>query len=127
MAKLLDLQTFINDKGRLTVIEKILPFEIKRIFFIYGVDDSVRGKHRHRLTSQAAICMQGSCKIYNQSSQTNPEEVYFLNAPDKCLLLMPDDFHWMTSFTPDCILMVMASHFYSEEDYIFTPYYPISV
>lgn len=40
MAYLIDLRTFSNARGNLTVIEKIIPFDIKRIFYIYGVDDS---------------------------------------------------------------------------------------
>ena len=63
MAELIDLTTFIDKRGHLTVIEKVIPFEIKRIFYIYGVDDSTRGGHRHKQTSQAAICIKGSCNV----------------------------------------------------------------
>ena len=48
MARLIDLKTFTDTRGNLTVIEKVIPFDIKRIFYIYGVDDSRRGGHRHR-------------------------------------------------------------------------------
>ena len=40
MAHIIDLKTFTDDRGNLTVIEKVIPFDIKRIFYIYGVDDS---------------------------------------------------------------------------------------
>jgi WxcM-like, C-terminal len=52
MAHLINLKTFCDQRGNLTVIEKIIPFDIKRIFYIYGVDSSVRGKHRHKKTIQ---------------------------------------------------------------------------
>ena len=55
MAELIDLKTYTDQHGNLTVIEKVIPFDIKRIFYIYGVDDSVRGGHRHHKTIQAAI------------------------------------------------------------------------
>ena len=42
MAQLINLRTFTDKRGNLTVIEKVIPFDIKRIFYIYGVDDSVR-------------------------------------------------------------------------------------
>ena len=61
MAELIDLKTYTDRRGNLTVIEKVIPFDIKRIFYIYGVDDSVRGGHRHHKTVQAAICLQGHC------------------------------------------------------------------
>jgi len=64
MAQVLQLKTFTGSRGNLTVIEKEIPFPIKRIFYIYNVDQSVRGKHRHHKTIQAAICIKGACKIF---------------------------------------------------------------
>ncbi len=120
MAHLIDLQTFTDKRGNLTVIEKIIPFEIRRIFYIYGVDDSRRGGHRHHKTIQAAICLRGSCKIYNNDGER--EETFDLNAPSKCLILETRDWHEMFDFTPDAILMVLASENYDPADYIFQPY-----
>ena len=45
MAHLIDLKTFTDKRGNLTVIERVIPFDIKRVFYIYGVDDSKRGGH----------------------------------------------------------------------------------
>ncbi|MGV3706988.1 MAG: sugar 3,4-ketoisomerase [Arcticibacter sp.] len=120
MAKLLNLKTFTDKRGNLTVIEKIIPFDIKRIFYIYGVDDSVRGGHRHHRTIQAAICIRGKCTIFNDDS-TDQEE-FQLDSPDKCLLLEPEDWHQMHSFSEDAILMVLASEFFDAGDYIYEPY-----
>lgn len=120
MAKIIDLKTFTDNRGNLTVIEKVIPFTIQRIFYIYGVNDSKRGGHRHHKTIQAAICIKGSCTIYNNDGKK--EEVFQLNAPNKCLLLEPNDWHSMYDFTPDAILMVLASETFDEKDYIFQPY-----
>ena len=51
MAHIIDLKTFTDDRGNLTVIEKVIPFDIKRIFYIYGVDDSTRDRKSTRLNS----------------------------------------------------------------------------
>lgn len=120
MAYLIDLKTFTDKRGNLTVIERTIPFDIKRIFYIYGVDDSKRGGHRHHKTVQAAVCIKGSCKIYNHNGET--EETYHLDAPNKCLVLETRDWHTMFDFTPDAILMVLASEYFDEKDYIFEPY-----
>lgn len=120
MARLINLQTFTDNRGNLTVIEKVVPFDIKRIFYIYGVDNSERGKHRHKQTVQAAICIKGSCKIY--STDGVGEEVFTLDTPSKCLILEPKDWHKMYAFTPDSILMVLASTYFDPDDYIFEPY-----
>ncbi len=120
MAAIIDLKTFTDKRGNLTVIEKVIPFDIKRIFYIYGVDNSKRGGHRHHKTIQAAICIKGSCSIYNNNG--TKEEIFELNTPNKCLIIEPDDWHTMNNFTPDAILMVLASENFDEKDYIFEPY-----
>ena len=120
MAYLIDLKTFTDKRGNLTVIEKVIPFNVKRIFYIYGVDDSKRGGHRHLKTIQAAVCIKGSCTIYNNDGKK--EENFQLDKPNKCLIVGPDDWHSMYNFTPDAILMVLASEYFEEADYIFEPY-----
>ncbi len=120
MAYLIDLRTFTDKRGNLTVIEKSIPFDIKRIFYIYGVDSSVRGGHRHYKTIQAAICIKGECKIYNNDSVS--ESTFHLNKPNKCLLLEPKDWHQMHDFSSDAILMVLASEYFDPGDYIFEHY-----
>lgn len=120
MAKIIDIRTFTDARGNLTVIEKVLPFDIKRIFYIYGVDSSVRGGHRHRKTYQAAICLKGHCIVYNNDGLN--EDTFILDNPAKCLLLEPKDWHQMHDFTPDAILMVLASEYFDPGDYIFEKY-----
>lgn len=120
MPKLIDLITFTDQRGNLTVVEKVLPFTIKRAFFIYGVDSSKRGGHRHATTMQAAICIKGSCRIYCNDGEI--ECFHQLDSPSKCLIIDARDWHFMDQFTPDTILMVFASTYYVEDDYIFEPY-----
>ncbi|HET9278552.1 MAG TPA: FdtA/QdtA family cupin domain-containing protein [Flavitalea sp.] len=120
MAYQIDLKTFTDKRGNLTVIEKIVPFEIKRIFYIYGVDNSVRGGHRHHKTIQAAICIQGTCHIHNNNGKE--KQLFILDQPNKCLILEPSDWHTMDHFSNDAILMVLASEYFDEKDYIFEPY-----
>lgn len=120
MAELISLKTFTDARGNLTVIEKIIPFDIKRIFYIYGVDDSRRGGHRHHKTIQAAFCIKGSCTIYNNDGKE--EKDFVLDTPDKCLILHPKDWHEMYKFSEDAILMVLASEYFEAEDYIYNKY-----
>jgi hypothetical protein len=120
MARVIDLKTFTDARGNLTVIERILPFEIKRIFYIYGIDRSARGGHRHRRTYQAAIALKGSCAIENHDG--TKRETFVLDDPSRCLLLEPRDWHKMYDFTPDAILMVIASEYFDPDDYIYEPY-----
>jgi dTDP-4-dehydrorhamnose 3,5-epimerase-like enzyme len=120
VAHLINLKTFCDQRGNLTVIEKVFPFDIKRVFYIYGVDSSVRGKHRHKKTVQAATCIQGTCTIWNNDG--SKKEEFILDSPDKCLILEPIDWHKMYNFSPDAILMVFASEYFDHNDYIFEEY-----
>lgn len=125
MAKLIDLKTVTDKRGNLTVInnsetERVIPFDIKRIFYIYGVDNETRGWHRHHITIQAAICLQGECRILNNDGEK--KETFILNRPDICLILEPQDWHQMDSFSHNAILMVLASEYFDKEDYIGEPY-----
>lgn len=120
MAYLLDLTSFTDKRGNLTVIEKVMPFDIKRIFYIYGVDSSVRGGHRHKKTIQAAICIKGSCYINNHNGVAR--STFILNRPDQCLIIEPADWHTMDRFSGDAILMILASEYFDHNDYIFEPY-----
>ena len=120
MAYLIDLKTFTDVRGNLTVIENVLPFNIKRIFYIYGVDGSVRGGHRHHKTIQAAICIKGKCKIHNNDGVS--KDTFSLNKPSQCLILEQKDWHEMFGFSKNAILMVLASENFEESDYIFEKY-----
>ena len=69
MAKIIPIRTIKDTRGDLTVIQDELPFEVKRIFYIYNSDRSERGGHRHLKTKQAAICVTGECKIYTNNGK----------------------------------------------------------
>ena len=120
VAQIIQLKTFIDNRGCLTVIEKEIPFTIKRIFYIYGVDDSQRAAHRHKKTIQALICINGSCHVKNNNGKI--KEDFFLNTKTQCLILQPEDWHIVDCFSKDCILMVLASEYFDENDYIFENY-----
>ncbi len=121
MPQLLTLKTHSDNRGSLSVMDDHeIPFLIKRIFYIYNVDDSKRGGHRHHKTSQALICITGSCSIecYNGKEKTT----YLLDHPKKCLIVYPEDWHIMENFSHNTVLLVLASHYYDKDDYIFEQY-----
>lgn len=106
-------------RGNLTVIESSIqvPFEIKRVFYIYGASKDVRrGGHAHYKTRQALISLSGSCKVSLDNIRRKDDVV--LDSPRTMLILEPNDWHEMFDFTEDCVLLVLASHHYDEQDYI---------
>ncbi len=115
MAYLIELPTFTNESGSLTVVEKVLPFEVKRFYYIYDVV-SKRGGHRHKKNMQALICLGGNCEIYVNNGGN--EKIFNLNSPRKCLVLEAKDWHTMDKFSKGATLLVFASEFYDVDDYI---------
>lgn len=115
MASLIKLQTIHQSRGNLTVIEKILPFPVKRVFYIYDVPEgSVRGGHCHKRTRMALIALQGRCTV--SGAWTAWE--YRLDDPSTALLLEPPDWHEMRFDLPGTILLCLASEEFDEDDYI---------
>jgi len=121
MAKMLNLKSYTDKRGCLTVIEEQLDFVIQRVFYIYNVDNSIRGGHRHKVTKQAVICIKGQCIVSNNNGKIKEE--FVLNTPDHCLILEPNDWHTMHHFSKDSILFVLASTKFDPTDYIYEPYY----
>ncbi|MCL6557015.1 MAG: FdtA/QdtA family cupin domain-containing protein [Burkholderiales bacterium] len=116
---IITLPTFNDSRGSLTVLERALPFEIARIYWIYGANGQTRGGHRHKVTRQALIAINGSVSLYLNDGVT--EETVVLSEPSQCLLVEPKVWHTMT-FGENAVLLVLASHPYDRTDYIDTPY-----
>ncbi len=112
---IIKLPTFLDARGGLTVLDGALPFEIKRIYWIYGADGQARGGHRHGKTRQALIAVTGAVSMYMNDGRRS--ETVFLNDPTHCLLVEPKDWHTMT-FGPGSVLLVLSSEPYDRADYI---------
>ena len=123
MAHIIELNTFVDQRGNLSVIDDVqsmLPFKIKRVFYIYNIDDSQRGGHRHYKTMQAAICINGSCTV--SCNNGKEKKVFKLDSANKCLIINSEDWHTMENFLKGSILLVFASEKFDDKDYIFKPY-----
>tara|TARA_B110000503_G_C7057685_1_gene375217 strand:- start:328 stop:735 length:408 start_codon:yes stop_codon:yes gene_type:complete len=108
-----------DERGSLVALEsnKDVPFDIKRVYYIFGTKEGVsRGFHAHRNLKQVAVCVAGSCQFVLDNGDL--KESIVLNNPLNGILI--DGLMWreIHDITPDCVLMVLASEYYSEEDYI---------
>lgn len=108
-----------DERGSLVALEgeKTVPFNIKRVYYIFGTQQGVaRGFHAHLNLQQVAICVTGRCRMVLDDG-TSREEAW-LDSPTKGLVI--GNFVWreMHDFSPDCVLLVLASEHYDENDYI---------
>lgn len=120
MASLIDLPTRRDPRGALTVIDGVLPFPVRRVYYIYDCSGQSRGGHRHVKTYQALICVRGACTVDWDNGQKTGTVV--LDVPDRLLLVPPEDWHSMRDMTPNTMLLVLASEPYDPADYIIERY-----
>ena len=116
-SKIIEIPTFEDERGFLTVMEDILPFNIERIYWIYSADEQTRGGHGHKITKQALVAVSGTIDL--KINDGNKETLYILDNPSKCLIVEPEDWHTMF-FKNNAVLLVFASHTYDKKDYIYT-------
>lgn len=94
-----------------------IPFEIKRIYYIYEVNqEKRRGFHSHKKLEQVLICVHGSVKILLKTP--DEEKIVKLNNPNKGLYIGPNIWREMYDWEDDAVLLVLASNHYDEKDYI---------
>lgn len=118
--QLLNFRVRGDERGSLIALEGLstqIPFEIKRVYYIFGTTTNiVRGKHAHYNLKQVLVCTSGRCDIDVFDGATR--QTISLDTPTKGLLI--DGFIWreMKNFSPDCVLMVLASEHHNEKDYV---------
>lgn len=108
-----------DDRGQLVALEeyKDIPFDIKRVYYIYRTEEGVRrGFHAHKNLEQILVCVHGNCKILLDNG-TEKENV-LLDNPCEGLYISNDIWREMYDFSPDAVLLVLASEPYDEGDYI---------
>jgi len=106
-------------RGSLISLEsqKNIPFEIKRVYYIFGTLPGVsRGFHAHKALEQIIVCISGSCRFVLDDGVKKEEVV--LNSPEKSVLIKSMIWREMHDFSTDCIILVLASDYYDEGDYI---------
>ena len=108
-----------DERGSLVALEQYneIPFELKRVCYIFGTKtDCSRGFHAHKKLEQILVCVSGSCDIL--VSNGRERKSIHLNKPNQGLYIGPMLWREMMNFTIDCVLLVFASEYYDEMDYI---------
>lgn len=120
MATLIRIPVFADERGVLAVVDGLLPFSIRRVYAISAVPPgAVRAGHRHRQNRQALLCLSGSCTVTVKNR--NAEAIFRLASSAEALVLEAADWHRIGDFTPDAVLLVLASNGYDPEDYLGDP------
>lgn len=106
-------------RGSLTVgeFERSIPFAVKRYFMVFDVPSAeTRGEHAHKQCHQFLICVRGTCSVVADDGIHRQE--FLLNSPELGLHLPPMVWGIQYKYSHDALLLVFASHYYDNEDYI---------
>ena len=119
--RIIELPRIVDSKdGILSVAEarRHIPFDIRRVFYIYGLNyfHSIRGLHAHKKLEQALFCINGSVRI--ELNDGWRQASIKLDQPNMGLYLGVELWHKMGEFAHNCILLVFASDYFDEADYI---------
>ena len=117
--KILEFGDLGDERGKLVVVEgaQDIPFEIKRVFYIYGSDSQViRGQHANRNSEFVLINVSGSSKV--RVDNGFEEEIIELNRPRMGLYLPTMVWKDMYDFSEDSVLLVLANTHYDGHEYI---------
>lgn len=116
---LIELKDITDERGSLIAIENLknIPFEIKRVYYLFNLEnDKPRGFHAHKSLKQLIICISGECDFILNNGVS--EQTFHLNSPTQAILCESLVWREMINFSSNAILLVLASDFYNEDDYI---------
>ena len=108
-----------DERGSLIALEGgiTVPFEIRRVYYIFGTQQGVaRGFHAHKQLQQLVVCITGKCRMIFDDGHKR-EEIW-LDSPSEGLVIDKMIWREMHDFSADCVLLVLASEHYDENDYI---------
>ena len=117
--KIFEFKELGDEKGKLVAIEELkdIPFDIKRIFYIYNTTrGTVRGQHANKNSEFVLINLKGSCKVrlYNKDE----EYIVELNRPNMGLYIPKLVWKDMYDFSEDSLLLCVSSEYYDAKEYI---------
>lgn len=119
-AQMLEFKEMGDERGHLVVCEGGIdvPFDIKRIFYIYGSDaEVIRGRHANRKTEFVLINVAGTSKVKVLDGKGN-EVIFSLNRPHTGVYLPKMVWKDMYDFSEDSVLLCLASEHYQPDEYI---------
>ena len=117
--RILDFPDLGDERGNLVVVEggSAIPFDIQRIFYIYGSDDEVvRGKHANLRSEFVMINVSGTSRV--KVDNGHESRVIELDRPRMGLYLERMVWKEMYDFSPDSVLLVLSNEHYDPEEYI---------
>lgn len=116
--QLMDIRRYSDNRGYLSVVEgnTDIPFDIKRIYYLYTVPEVARGAHAHKQLQQLLIATSGSVDVIVDDGAN--KQTFHLDKPWKGLYIPAGLWRDLENFSGGAVLLCLASDPYNPEDYI---------
>lgn len=108
-----------DERGQLVALEEFrdVPFQIKRVYYMYDtIKDMHRGRHAHKNLEQILVCVHGSCNVLLDDG--TDRKIVSLDKPHEGIYISGSIWRELYDFSNDAVIMVLASEYYHEGDYI---------
>ena len=115
---IVDVPTFIDERGAISVMDKELPFQVKRVFWLHHIiEGKDRGAHALLDSSEIIIAIHGSFVV--DLDDTTTKTSILLNSPEKGLIIRPGVWFRTHSYKYDGVSLILAEDVYSRDKYTY--------
>ena len=115
---LVDVPTFTDERGAISVMDKELPFSVKRIFWLHHIAEGKdRGAHALLDSNEIMVAVHGSFVV--DLDDTMNQTSIVLNSPDKGLIIRPGIWFRTHSYNNDGVTLVIAEEEYARDKYTY--------
>ena len=115
---LIDVPTFTDERGVISVMDKELPFQVKRVFWLHHIEEGKdRGAHALLDSSEIMVAVHGSFVVDLDDSENKTS--ILLDAPNKGLLIRPGVWFRTHSYKDDGVSLILADEEYARDKYTY--------
>ena len=115
---IVEVPTFIDERGVISVMDKDLPFQVKRVFWLYHIaEGKERGSHALLGSSEIIVAIHGSFIV--DLDDTIIKTSILLDSPDKGLIIRPGIWFGTHSYNDDGVSLILAEEEYSRDRYTY--------
>lgn len=119
MVKIIDLPKILDKRGNLSFLQNNdqIPFEIKRVFWIYDVPGGeIRGGHAYKTQKEVIIALSGSFDVVVDDGKT--VQRFHLNRSYVGLYIPPRVWRHIENFSTNSLSLHITDMLFDKADYI---------